>query len=133
MKITNNIELMSKGLDAYSLKQEAITNNIANANTPNYKRKDVEFDSILKKFLQDSDKSIKLRTTNPKHIKINDISIEPKIVVSKNTKSRLDGNNVDIDVEMAQLTKNYIKYNVISQQISNSFRRIKNAINEGGR
>ncbi|SHJ43029.1 flagellar basal body rod protein FlgB [Tepidibacter formicigenes] len=132
MKITNNIELLSKGLNAYSLKHEVITNNISNANTPNYKRKDVQFDEILKKSLQNN-KSVELCTTNQKHIKMNSDSIKPKIITSQNTKSRLDGNNVDIDVEMAQLTKNYIKYSVISQQISGLFRRIKNAISEGSR
>ncbi|CAH2214030.1 flagellar basal body rod protein FlgB [Tepidibacter aestuarii] len=133
MKLNDNINLLSKSLDAYSIRQNAINNNISNSNTPNYKRKDVEFDEILRKMTNESGMNIK--TTDPKHIgnNIDKIDLEPKIIVDKNTKSRLDGNNVDVDVEMAELSKNYIKYNVVSQQITNAFKRYKNAISGGGR
>ncbi|MEJ8554396.1 flagellar basal body rod protein FlgB [Tepidibacter sp. Z1-5] len=133
MKLNDNINLLSKSLDAYSIRQNAINNNISNSNTPNYKRKDVEFDKILRKMTNENE--INIKTTDPKHIgnDVRNMDLNPKIIVDKNTKSRLDGNNVDIDVEMAELSKNYIKYNVVSQQITSAFKRYKNAINGGGR
>ncbi|WP_187296170.1 flagellar basal body rod protein FlgB [Tepidibacter mesophilus] len=133
MRLNDNVNLLSKSLDAYSIRQNAINNNISNSNTPNYKRKDVEFDKILKEMTNENE--INIKTTNTAHIGNNDknMNLEPKIIVDKNTKSRLDGNNVDIDVEMAELSKNYIKYNVVSQQITNAFKRYKNAISGGGR
>lgn len=133
MILNNDINLLSKSLDAYSIRQNVINNNISNSNTPNYKRKDVEFGTILKKMTNENVMDIK--TTDPKHIGNNDkeMDLNPKITIDKNTKSRLDGNNVDIDVEMAELSKNYIKYNVASQQITSAFKRYKNAISGGGR
>lgn len=133
MRLNNNVNLLSKSLDAYSIRQSAINNNISNSNTPNYKRKDVEFGTILKKMTNENVMDVK--TTDPKHIGNNDkeMDLNPKITIDKNTKSRLDGNNVDIDVEMAELSKNYIKYNVASQQITSAFKRYKNAISGGGR
>ncbi len=133
MILNDNINLLSKSLDAYSMRQNAINNNISNSNTPNYKRNDIEFDQILKKMTNENELNIK--TTDPKHIgnNIKKMDLEPKTIVDKNTKSRLDGNNVDIDVEMAELSKNYIKYNVVSQQITSAFKRYKSAINGGGR
>ncbi|WFD11671.1 flagellar basal body rod protein FlgB [Tepidibacter hydrothermalis] len=133
MRLNDNINLLSKSLDAYSIRQNAINNNISNSNTPNYKRKDVEFDKILRKITNEN--GINIKTTNPKHIgtDIDKLDLKPKIIIDKNTKSRLDGNNVDIDVEMAELSKNYIKYNVASQQITSAFKRYKNAISGGGR
>lgn len=133
MRLNNNINLLSKSLDAYSIRQNAINNNISNSNTPNYKRKDIEFDKILRKMTNETDMNIK--KTDPNHIgnDIDKLDLKPKIIIDKNTKSRLDGNNVDIDVEMAELSKNYIKYNVASQQITSAFKRYKNAISGGGR
>ena len=44
---------------------------------------------------------------------------------------RLDGNNVDIEMEMALMAKNTIRYSVLSQRLSNEFNKIKSVINEG--
>jgi flagellar basal-body rod protein FlgB len=133
MRLNDNINLLSKSLDAYSIRQKLINNNISNSNTPNYKRKDIKFEEILRKITIENGMNIK--TTHSKHIGNNNgkVDLEPKVIVDKNTKSRLDGNNVDIDVEMAELSKNYIKYNVASQQITSAFKRYKSAISGGGR
>lgn len=134
MNINKNIDLLSKGLSAYSLRNKVISNNISNVETPNYKREDVKFEDILKKSL--NNKPLEGYFTNGKHIKINSKNldgVEPKIYTDKNTKSRLDGNNVDIDVEMSELSKNSIKFNVVTQQLSGYFKKIKSAITEGRR
>ncbi|KXZ39761.1 flagellar basal-body rod protein FlgB [Alkalithermobacter thermoalcaliphilus JW-YL-7 = DSM 7308] len=128
MNINKNINLLSKALDMYSKRNQLLSNNIANANTPNYKRKDIKFNQILTRY-----QTQRGYITNEKHIEIGKNSGEFKIYTDKNTKTRLDGNNVDIDVEMAELSKNSIAYNTVAQQISNSFRRIKYAITEGRR
>lgn len=135
MNINKNIDLLSKGLSAYSLRNKVISNNIANVETPDFKRQDVKFDEILKKNIENN-RTLVGYSTNKKHIKINSENIgnvNPEVYTEKNTKSRLDGNNVDIDVEMAELSKNHIKFSLLSQKISGYFRKIKNAINEGGK
>jgi flagellar basal-body rod protein FlgB len=59
--------------------------------------------------------------------------VAPRIERSDYTKMRVDENNVDMDIEMANLAKNTIIYNTLIQKISGDFRRIKNVINEGRR
>ena len=80
--------------------------------------------------------SIKGKKTRSKHMdigagSINDVT--PRIERSDFTKMRVDENNVDMDVEMANLAKNTIIYNALVQKISGEFQRIKNVINEGRR
>lgn len=130
-KTYKNINIYHKALNASWLKNQAISNNIANVNTPTYKRQDVKFESILKEHINNS--SIALKSTHSNHFSnSNGINtLEPQITRERNTSFRKDDNNVNIDVEMAELTKNTIKFNALSQQLSKQLNRIKMAITEG--
>lgn len=126
-----SVDLFKKVLDASWLKNETITRNISNINTPGYKREVVEFDSLLKEYL-DSDGG-KLAVTNENHIPLSGGSnaLEPSVKQVTDTSFRNDGNNVNIDVEMTEFSKNMIKYNAMSQQVSNQLKRIRMAIRDG--
>ncbi|MCG8539826.1 MAG: flagellar basal body rod protein FlgB [Clostridia bacterium] len=131
-KVNRNIKIYQKSLDASWLKNTAISNNIANVNTPGYKRQDVKFDSILKDYVNNN--SLELERTHPKHFPNNSLeALEPRITRELNTSFRKDKNNVDIDVEMAELAKNTIKFNTLTKQLSKHLNRIKTAILEGGK
>lgn len=133
-KIASKTAVMEKALDAAWLRNEAISNNIANVNTPGYKKAYVNFESQLASAA--SELQIGSLSKNPKFLPIgNDIRNipAPEIVQDPFTSSRQDGNNVDIDVEMAELAKNTIKYNTLINQISRQFGIIRTAINEGRR
>jgi len=70
--------------------------------------------------------------TNKRHLPLQKDGIpSPEVNVISNTSMRTDGNNVDIDVEMADLAKNNIYYNAVVQQLSGYFSGIKSAIKEG--
>lgn len=129
----NYTKLQEKALEASRIRNDAIITNIANSNTPNYKRKTVKFEELLQDAMDSS--SIKGKTTHPRHIPIGVNSIDDvSILVSEDYKEnamRLDGNNVDIDNEMALLAENDIRYNVLTQNISSKFAKLKSAINEG--
>lgn len=129
----SNVNFFQKALDATWLRNEAISNNIANVNTPGYKRATVEFENILKDKM--IERTVPLRTTNIRHIgKNNSIhNINPKIKINKEYSTKHDKNNVNIDVEMANLAKNTIMYNAIVNQTSREFEKIKSVISEGGR
>ncbi|NMA03955.1 MAG: flagellar basal body rod protein FlgB [Clostridiales bacterium] len=127
-----NINLLARALDASWKRNEIITNNIANAETPGFKKSVVLFEEILREQL--SGGKLKGVVTNPRHIRINDININDikyKIKTEDNFSTRMDKNNVDIDVEMAERAKNEIVYNVLTDKIQSNFRRIKFIINEG--
>ena len=127
---------MEAGLDGAVMRQKAISDNIANANTPGYKRKDVNFSSILKNKmnLDRKENSLELKTTNNKHKNATTgKATNFKIVNEKNSEYKNDRNNVDIDKEMAYMAKNNIYYNTLSQRLSGKFRMLKNVIEKGGK
>ena len=129
----NTVDLMSKALDVSELRNEVISNNIANVDTPGFKRSDVNFESIL----NDAINSNKLAgfVTDKNHIPINSASIEniePQIVQDNSTSMRLDGNNVDIDVEMSNLAKNQLYYDALAQRVSGELNSLLTAIKDGG-
>lgn len=128
----NKINILSKALDASWKRNEVITNNIANAETPNFKRSDVVFEDILKEQL--AGRKLKGAITNSKHININGGNIKDftyEIKTEDNFSTRLDKNNVDVDVEMAERAKNEILYNTLTSRIQSGFQKIKFVINEG--
>jgi len=131
--IFNHISVLKKGLDASWTKHEVIANNIANNDTPGFKSSRVDFESIFKEAL--SDDGFVGKKTNEKHIDIGKSAdldnLNPIITKNTETSMRLDGNNVDINYEMTELTKNILFYNTLTQKINNEFSRLKKVINEG--
>lgn len=126
----DNIRSMHNALNTYSLRNEAINNNLANVNTPNYKRETVKFEE----FLKNSQKlTIKGMKTDNKHIDIpgNLNNQSASVVIDRAHSTRLDGNNVNADVEAAEQVKNSINYNAVVQRLSGSFQSLKSAIRGG--
>lgn len=119
------IDILKKTLNVSWLKNKAITNNIANVDTPGYKREVVKFDSILSSTIAGNN----LTKTHPNHI--DPASDGPRIEKERNTSFRKDGNNVDIDTEMAALSKNQLQFNIATQQLSSKLARLRKAIDSG--
>jgi flagellar basal-body rod protein FlgB len=127
--VYNYINVLSKAADASWLRNDAISNNIANVDTPNYKRQDVSFETELKHALRSSkyvslDKKVDSLNSNGRLS-----HIEPRTYLDHSAFSyRLDGNNVDIDTENVELASNQIKYNGLIQSIDQEFKNIKSVI-----
>lgn len=131
-RMFNTTNFLKKALDGASLRHTAISNNIANVNTPGYKRMTVEFENLLKDELEKN--KLRLYTTNVKHIGEHvGNKLSSTIKVHNNIAIRRDSNSVNIDVEIAERAKNEIYYNAISRQISRQFEAISSVISEGGR
>ncbi len=130
-KLLSGTTAMEKSLDAAWSRNEIISQNIANVDTPGYKRKDIAFEE----YLSNSKKRIAGNRTDVRHIPISssDIdSVDPTMTQDYSELSmRIDGNNVDIDTEMANLAKNSIKFNALTQMLNGSFSKIKSVISEG--
>ena len=143
----STINLLQLGLDGAKKRQEAISNNIANVDTPGYKRKDVDFLSVLKKEKAANNRtetsskvsrpqrpeSSGLKMTNSKHL--NSLSTKQSgfsFNTENNTKYRNDNNNVDIDHEMAEMAKTNLYYRTLAQRISSKFSNINEVISKGG-
>jgi len=131
----NNTRILEKAVDGTVLRNEAITQNISNIDTPNYKRKTVAFEKVLSDAMDSS--NFKGLRTDKKHIQIGGTDINnANITVTEdntNLEMRLDGNNVDIEAEMALMAKNNIVYNALIQKLSGQFKNLKSVISEGRR
>lgn len=120
--------LMKKALDASSLRQEAISSNIANANTPNYKVNRVKFEEVFSKVINKN--KVYLEKNHENHIGIDEINdIEPVVEKNDTTFVNDNGNNVDIDYEMTNLAANEIYYNALVQQINRKLGNLNYVIN----
>lgn len=120
------INILDKAADASWMREEAISNNIANVSTPGYKRQDVDFQSVLQRELGNSQ-----YTSLDEKVKNLDLS---ELSVSAYTDSasysyRLDGNNVDIDTENVELASEQIRYQALTESCINSeFNRLATAL-----
>jgi flagellar basal-body rod protein FlgB len=117
------VNVLDKAADASWTRNKAISNNLANAATPNYKRQDVTFEAELRSAIVgnpgSTDQRIRALNTGNHLSKLNGTVFTDTAAVSY----RLDGNNVDVDTENVYLAENQIKYqgliNSINQEFSN--------------
>ena len=123
--IYNYINVLDKAADAGALRNQVISENIANAQTPGYKRKDIAFEAYLQEELTEAE-------TNTLADMVADVELGHLQSTSYTDMSdlsyRLDGNNVDIDTENVELASNQIKYNAVLDSISHQFSMIKTAL-----
>lgn len=116
------IRVLDKAMDASWLRNEAIGNNIANVDTPGYKRQDVEFESVLKKALGMS----RYESMDDKVADIKVGDLRPRTYTDyANYSYRIDGNNVDIDNENAMLAENQLKYQGLLTSINQEFTNLQ--------
>lgn len=120
--VFNYINVLDKSADASWLRNEAISNNIANADTPGYKRQEVAFESELTKALGNNRyKNMDSKVANAKTDKLN-----PRTYTDYEGYSyRLDGNNVDPETENVMLAANQIKYSALMDSITAEFNNLK--------
>ncbi len=124
-----SLSVLERSLDTSALRQKVIANNIANADTPFFKRSEVDFENVLKDAMSET-KFAGLRT-NSKHIPIGRgvvRDVMPEVIVDDKTLIKNNKNNVDIDLEMAQMSKNAMRYNVLVERMSKEFKGLRTAI-----
>lgn len=119
----NYINILDKAADASWVRNELISNNIANVSTPNYKRRDVEFQTFLAEELRGNG-SLKEKVAN-----VNLNALNASVYTDHSSLSyRLDGNNVDIDTESAKLAENQVRYYTLLDSMTQEFSRIKTVL-----
>ncbi|MDW7663129.1 MAG: flagellar basal body rod protein FlgB [Bacillota bacterium] len=126
-KSFERIDLINKALDGSWQKNNTIANNIANVNTPGYKRQTVNFEEVLRNELNKSN-SVKMTLTDKGHMDPSHPG-EIKVETIQNTSYRVDDNNVDIDVENAEMAKNTLYYNALVSSINGQYSRLKSVFN----
>ena len=132
---STNFNYLPRAMTAASIRQEVIANNIANVNTPNYRKSVVDFEDLLAREIygEEPDGKLDMVRTHNKHLPFKPLPFhaEPTIIQDTTNIMRVDDNNVDIDIEMATLAKNQLYYNAIATEFGNHVSRMKNAITSG--
>jgi len=121
------INMMDRTADASYLRETVIANNIANVDTPTYKRKDVEFSSILKEKLLHYTSETRSVDKAVNKLTLEDTEAR-KYVDYPGYSYRLDRNNVDIDTENVELASEQQRYSVLTTSITNDFQRFNAVI-----
>jgi flagellar basal-body rod protein FlgB len=125
--------LLEKSLDVSTLRSKVIANNVANVDVPNFKRSEVDFESELRRVIDEREEisrgKFEARVSDPRHIPFNEErgvrSIQPRINLDYSTTYRNDGNNVDIEKEIVDASKTQMVYNSTVQSISQNFKILK--------
>jgi len=134
MIVNNNfsktVDLLHRGLSTASLREAVIANNLSNADVPNFKRTDVNFESELKRAL-DTEKQkpvLELNLTHPTHIsnwQPRDYQdVRPRRVLDYLSQSDNNGNNVDPEEEFNLLLKNQLRYMLLANSVSYEFGQV---------
>lgn len=119
----NYINVLDRAADASWTRNDVLSNNIANADTPGYKRKDVQFETYLSNAVAGTD-SLDERIANLDLNELNATTYTEQAGLSY----RMDGNNVDITTENVELAKNQLKYYTLMNSINQEFSRLKAAL-----
>lgn len=134
------IDTLARGLDAASLRHQVTANNLANVNTPGFKRGRVVFEDHLAAALKgeagSAASTVPLARTHPAHRPVpapTTAAATATVVTDTTLGLRNDGNNVDVDTEMAILARNSLWYTAMSRLVSDRFSLLRHAITEGRR
>ncbi len=130
--LMNTNYLLEKSLDVESTRRKVISNNIANVDVPHFKRSEVNFESELKRAIrqrEDASNRLPAILTDEKHIPFfveRDLkTVQPRINLDYTTIYRNDGNNVDIEKEMVDASKNMMRYNAFVTSLNHNYKIIK--------
>uniref|UniRef100_UPI003FEF9FFE flagellar basal body rod protein FlgB n=1 Tax=Lachnospira sp. TaxID=2049031 RepID=UPI003FEF9FFE len=118
------VNVLKAAADASWTREEVLTNNIANVDTPNYKRQDVDFTTYLNSALSRTNGGSSSLTNRVNNINYNDVAIRT-YTDNSTLLYRTDGNNVDLSTENVELAAEQINYNALIDSMNNEFSRFK--------
>ncbi len=124
------IDILQRSMDASLLRQNVIANNIANANTPNFKRGEVNFESRLAYALESESRRPRFQEalTDENHIRFHEPldyrDVRPRRVTDFLSTAENNGNNVDIEVESMNQLNNQLAYQMMTRSVADAFQRI---------
>ncbi len=126
------LEAMGQYMTRLSKRQQVVSSNVANIDTPGYKAKDISFHTTMEELL--ASQAVPLKTTRPEHNGLDRLQfapLEPEVFEIQGLTERADGNNVDLDKEMLKLGETSFGYSMMTQLLRTKFRTIASSINEG--
>jgi flagellar basal-body rod protein FlgB len=125
-----SVELLQRSMDVASLRQSVIANNIANADVPNYKRSEINFEASLKRAIQSQNYQPRMtvQATDPRHrVSYKPVdwrAVQPRRVLDYLSTVKNNGNNVDPEQEFMDALKNQLRYTMMSQAAAFEFNQV---------
>ena len=114
---SSTFDLLAAAMRAEALRQKTIASNIANIETPGYRRSDVKFTELLAKAMDDGGGKVDVR------------QVEPEVYQPRNTPVRSNGNDVILEVEVGNLVENSLRYKTLARLLAKKVRGIDKIIN----
>ena len=118
--INNNIDLLQKSLEGLWKRNEIISNNIANAESSDYKAKDIDFEQMLQKYVDKKDSVQPIEASDIRFSILNRTGLSIKE----------NGNNVNVETEMVSLSENKMKYDLATEALRNQLELLRTVIEE---
>ena len=131
---TRSVDLLQRAMSVNSLRYQVTANNISNAETPNFKRQEVNFESELKKALdsEKDEKSLTLAVNDDRHIQISSVrdfrDVQPRRTVDWSSSTNANGSNVDAESEAMNIMKIQLNYRLLAQLENFEFSQLRTAM-----
>ncbi len=122
--IKQNLKMLGAALSLRAKRNEILASNIANAATPNYKARDIDFETEIKKYQSKGS----IQVTNDQHIPVMRPASPGKVQFRKNINPSLDGNTVELAIEQLQFAENSMKYQSTLSFLSGKVNTLMSAI-----
>ncbi|QRM20512.1 flagellar basal body rod protein FlgB [Dechloromonas sp. TW-R-39-2] len=128
--IAQHVSVLSQAMNLRSQRHQVLASNIANADTPQYKARDFDFQGAMQNALagRASAGGVSLMTTSSGHMRGDGSGGAANLKFRGETQSAVDGNTVDMDVERTQIAENALQYQVLTQLISDKFKGMRSAL-----
>lgn len=120
------MSIASKAMDGLSSRRNVISQNVANVDTPGYHALELNFEAALQKSLSSTPKMSMALTHENHQLSKNDASGPFQAKLRSGGTERADGNNVDIDQELVEMTETGIRYSALSTAVSKKLNLLKN-------
>jgi flagellar basal-body rod protein FlgB len=129
-RIDSSLQFQQTALNLRAARQELLASNIANADTPNYKARDIDFASALQGAVAGSSGNLPLNTTSPRHLSgaTGESVMGAPVMYRKVLQPSADGNTVDMDVERAQFADNALRYEASVRFVSERVKDVLTAL-----
>lgn len=128
--LDQHLSVFSQAMNLRSQRHQVLASNIANADTPQYKARDFNFETAMQNAMSGRMNAggVALAQTSAGHIGGGSASGAAAVQYRKETQSAVDGNTVDMDVERSQIAENAMQYQILTQLISEKFKGIRSAL-----
>lgn len=127
--IQQHLSVFSEAMNLRVQRHQVLASNVANADTPNYKARDFDFQKAMQTAMQGrAQGGLTLSVTDSAHLRGSAGAGGAALQYRQETQSAVDGNTVDMDVERSQISENAIQYQVLTQLVGDRFKSLRSAL-----